>query len=152
MKKIVMFLVVLLLSKVVFAQGTTKPEELFSEYVALGEAFDIKLLEFYSDDAKISFYRVYPHGLERAMEFTAVEWKDLIVKMMPISKAKNDISTYSNIVITELDSGYKIKADRYPERKCYTDTGYYMILKFATNGQLMISEEYFETKPMPDCR
>lgn len=152
MKKVVLFLAVLFLSKVALAQGAVNPEELFDEYVKLGEEFDVKLLELYSDDAKIHMYRVYPHGLERAMEFTGTEWKDFIIKVMPLSKAKNDASTYSNIVVTEIDSGYKIKADRYSELKCYTDTGYYMIVKYVTNDQLMIAEEYFETKPSQDCR
>jgi hypothetical protein len=127
------------------------PEELFERYEQLAKSFDSSIGSLYFDDAKVHAYRVYPHGLERTMEFTGAEWKEFILKVMPMAKSQNDISTYSNIVITEVESGYKIKADRYSERKCYTDNGYYMIVKSDVNGELLISEEYLETKPMPNC-
>lgn len=127
------------------------PLEFFKSYVQLGESFDSDLANLYSEDALIHTYRVYPHGLERNMELTGAQWKALISRVMPIAKAQNDKSTFSDIAVTEIDGGYKIKADRYSVRKCYTDTGYYMIVKPTKNGSLTISEEYMETKPLPSC-
>ena len=70
---------------------------------------------------------------------------------MPLAKSQNEKGTFSKIEITETNDGYKIKADRYPVRKCYTDTDYYMIVKPSENGNLKIIEEYMESKPLPDC-
>ena len=125
--------------------------ELFDSYIQLGESFDPDVANLYSDDALIHAYRVYPHGLERNMELTGAQWKELMSRVMPIAKAQNDKSTFSNIAVTEIEGGYKIKADRYSVRKCYTDTGYYMIVKPTENGSLKIFEEYMETKPLPSC-
>lgn len=143
-------IVIWLFSSVLHASQS--PDELFEHYNELAVKFDPSLGSLYFDDAKIHAYRIYPHGLERVMEFSGVKWKNMMPQIMRMSGAKNDISRYSNIVISNLESGYKIKADRYSELKCYTDTGYFMIVKPNANGELLIAEEYFETKPMPDCR
>lgn len=70
---------------------------------------------------------------------------------MPLAKMKNDKSTFKNIAIKPEGNGYKIKAHRYSEKKCYTDKGYYMLLKRTEKGQLEIVEEYMETQPQSDC-
>lgn len=127
------------------------PDEFFKNYMKLGENFDSKVAELYDDSAKIHAYRVYPHGLERSMEFTGAQWKQLVQKAMPLAKAKNDKSTFSEISISTVENGYRIKANRYSERKCYIDTGYYMILKRENSGELAIYEEYMETKPLSNC-
>ncbi|MFB1037185.1 MAG: hypothetical protein QMC38_17800, partial [Sinobacterium sp.] len=127
------------------------PEELFKQYVVLGDNFDIIVAELYSDEAKIFAYRKYPHGLERVMELTGKQWKNLIVKVMPGAKAANDISTYTEVQIDGIKGGYKIRANRYSERKCYLDKGYYMIVKPDENGNLQITEEYSETQPQANC-
>lgn len=143
------FIILIVLSSAVNAEET--PRDLFSEYIRLGDAFDPAVVDLYDDSAQILAYRVYPHGLERNMELTGAQWKELVRKVMPMAKAKNDRSTFSNLAITEIEGGFKIKADRYSVRKCYTDTGYYMVVKPAKNGKLAIFKEYLETKPLPDC-
>jgi hypothetical protein len=85
------------------------------------------------------------------MEFTGQQWKQLLVRIMPMAKAQNDKSSYSNVVITMQGDGYKIKADRFSERKCYIDSGYYMIVAPNKDGELKILEEYMETQPESDC-
>lgn len=151
MKRVFLIFTVLFLSANIFAQRASTPEELFKQYVALGDNFDIKVAELYSDDAKISAYRKYPHGLERVMELSGKQWKTLLVKVMPGAKAANDISTYTEVEISSIIGGYKIKANRYSERKCYLDKGYYMLVKPDKNGNLRITEEYSETQPQSNC-
>lgn len=85
------------------------------------------------------------------MELAGRQWKALISRVMPIAKAQNDKSTFSNIAVTEIEGGHKIKAYRYSACKCYTDMGYYMIVKSTENGNLEIFEEYMGTKPLPSC-
>lgn len=126
-------------------------KEFFNRYIQLGESFDPSVASLYADTAQILAFRVYPHGLERSMELTGAQWKQLIQKVMPLAKAQNDKSTFSNVVIAENDGGFKIKADRYSVRKCYTDSGYYMVARMNEKGSLEIVKEYMETKPLPSC-
>lgn len=132
-------------------QADDKPAEFFQRYVELGNAFDTALADLYSDKALIHTYRVYPHGLERNMELTGEKWKQLITKVMPLAKVQNDKSIFSNVEIIEFEDGFKIRADRYSVRKCYTDTGYYMVVKPMADDSLKIVEEYMETQPLPNC-
>lgn len=151
MKHILKFglLVVSVLSNVTYA--SSKPEEFFNKFIELGHDFDPSVTSLYSNSATIHANRVYPFGIERSVEFTGVQWKQLATKLMPVAKAQNDKSTYSNTVITKQGSGYKIKANRYSIRKCYIDTGYYMVVEPESNGQLLIVEEYLETRPQSNC-
>jgi len=151
MKHIVRFAFVLTLALSNVTYASTRPEEFFSKYVELGNSFDPSVASLYSDSAKIRAYRVYPHGLERSMELTGVQWKQLAARLMPLSKARNDKSIFSNTVITKQGDGYKIKADCYSVLKCYTDSGYYMIVEPESNGQLSIVEEYIETQAQSGC-
>jgi hypothetical protein len=134
-----------------FASSIEQADAFFKKYIELGDKFDVAVAELYSDTAKIHTYRVYPHGLERAMELSGAQWKQLVKRVMPLAKAKNDKSTFSNITITKHGNGFKIKADRYSEIKCYTDKGYYMVVEPDSRGNLYIIEEYMETQPQSDC-
>jgi hypothetical protein len=139
----------ILLSQITQADELAK--ELFDKYVQLSDSFESSVADLYSDDAKIHTYRKYPHGLERAMELSGVQWKQLLVKAMPLAKAQNDKSVFSEVTISNYGSGHKIKANRYSNRKCYTDTGYYMVVAPNELGTLQIIEEYSETQPQSDC-
>lgn len=121
------------------------------KYVALGQAYDIRVADLYSDAAVIRAYRRYPHGLERAMELTGVQWKTLVTKVMPLAKLKGDRSTYANIEVSVDGAKAKIKADRYSVPKCYTDKGYYMVVEREADGRYLIVEEYTETQPQSNC-
>ncbi|MFU2508950.1 hypothetical protein [Pseudoalteromonas sp. ASV78] len=145
----ILSVLVILFTAVVRAESD--PQNFFQNYTRLGDNFDLMVAELYNDSAKIHAYRVYPHGLERNMEFTGAQWKQFIQKVMPLAKLQNDKSTFSDIKISEVEGGYKVKANRYSERKCYMDTGYYMILQRQVNGNLAIFEEYMETKPLSNC-
>ena len=134
-----------------YANTTEQAEKFFSKYITLSDTFDISVAKLYSDNAKIHTYRVYPHGLERAMELSGAQWKKLVINIMPLAKAKNDKSTFSNITIIKQGNNFKIKANRYSELKCYMDKGYYMVVEPDNNGNLLIIEEYMETQPQSNC-
>ncbi len=127
------------------------PEVFFKEYVSLGDNFDSSVATLYSDNAKIHSYRVYPHGLERSMELSGAQWKELVVQTMPLAKSKNDLSQFSDIEYVKTKSGFKIKANRYSVRKCYIDKGYFMVIERTLNKEYQIIEEYMETQPQSNC-
>lgn len=126
-------------------------KDFLERFVALGDAHDPALADLYSDGAVIKAHRRYPHGLERTLELTGVQWKALVRTAMPWAKALNDRSELRDPQF-EVDQGkVTIRADRYSVRKCYLDTGYYMILERQPDGALGIVEEYTETQPQSDC-
>lgn len=141
----------MMLGCVGIAVASDDVEKFFGQYVSLGDNFDSSVANLYADFAKIHAYRKYPHGLERNLEMTGSQWKALLLRVMPLAKAKNDKSEFSNIAISKIKEGYKIKADRYSVSKCYTDTGYYMVVQPRAVGGLEIVEEYMETEPLSNC-
>lgn len=144
------FIMILLLSFTNICLACNEAEHFFKDYQELARNFNPEISALYSDTAKISTFRVYPHGLERQMELTGMQWKLLMQKVMPLAKARNDKSTFSNVLISKTHNGYRIKADRYSELKCYKDTGYYMTLE-KVYSKLLITEEYMETRPQSYC-
>jgi hypothetical protein len=101
------------------ANTSEKANNFFNKYIQLSDSFDVSVVNLYLDEAKIHTQRKYPHGLERGMELTGSQWKQLVVKVMPIAKAQNDKSTFSKITTIKQGDGFKIKSNRYSERKCY---------------------------------
>jgi len=123
----------------------------FNKYIKLSDNYDYSVVKLYSDNAKVHMRRKYPNGLERTMELSGFQWKQLLTKSLPLAKAQNDKSIFSKITISKYGKGFKIKAHRYSSRKCYTDTGYYMVVTPDDTGELKIIEEYSETQPQSNC-
>lgn len=154
MRRIVLILMACGLASDAFADPGLDRDarDMLARYIALGEAYDPAIAELYADDAVIKTYRRYPFGRERAMEMRGAAWKALIRTAMPWAKAQNDRSEFRETEF-EVDEGrVRIKANRYAFRKCYLDTGYYMIVARQPDGSLRIVEEYSETQPQSDCR
>ena len=81
---LVVISILMLYSSVLANNATEKSAVIFFEkYISLGENFDESVADLYSDNAKISTYRRYPHGLEKAMEIDGSKWKLLVKKTMP---------------------------------------------------------------------
>ena len=126
--------------------------EFFQKYIDLGEAFDREIIELYADHAVIKARRVYPpHGLERILSLDGIKWKKLLLETLPMSRAKGDISKFSNIKIEVAGRKATIKADRYSLLKCYADKEYYMVIERMQNDAYKIIEEFMVTQPQSDC-
>lgn len=119
---------------------------------ALGDAYDPALADLYADDAAIKAIRRYPGGQERVMELTGIEWKDLIRSAMPLARLQNDRSELREPEFEVEGDRVKVKANRYSFRKCYLDTGYYVILERQSDRSLRIVEEYYGTQAHSDCQ
>jgi ketosteroid isomerase-like protein len=126
-------------------------QEFFSNYIELSHSYDTALADLYSDDAVISTYRRYPHGLERVMRASGVRWKQILRQAMPIARAQNDRSEYEDLTFEQKNNTVKITAQRYSVRKCYWDPVYYMIVKKQAEGDLKIIRESGESQPQSDC-
>ena len=155
MRRVFTFLTIVASLAVVSVQAdstdTKAARAFFTKYIELGDRYDEKVANLYSDGAVIRTYRRYPHGLERAMELSGSQWKALLVKTMPLAKAQADRSTYSNVEVSVTGPKAKIKANRYSVGKCYTDTEYFMVIERQSSGAYLIVEEYSETQPQANC-
>ena len=147
------FFVAFTLAAVSFARAGPEQEakDFFARYVALGKAYDPAVADLYSDEATIRTFRRYPHGVERALEISGIQWKALVRKVMPLAKAQSDRSEYKEPRFEVTGGKIKISAKRYSVRKCYWDPSYYLLLQKQPNGALAIVEEYSETQPQSDC-
>ena len=155
MRRVFTFLTIVASLAVVSVQAdstdTKAARAFFTKYIELGDRYDEKVANLYSDGAVIRTYRRYPHGLERSMELSGSQWKALLVKAMPLAKAQADRSTYSNIEVSVTGPKAKIKANRYSVGKCYTDTEYFMVIERQSSGAYLIVKEYSETQPQANC-
>lgn len=133
------------------ADSTAAARAFFERYVEMERSYDPGIARLYADDAAIRSYRRYPHGLERAMELSGAQWKRLIAQAMPLARAQGDRSRYSAVKVAAAGMRATIRAVRYSERKCYTDTAYYMVIERRDDGRYLIVEEYSETQPQSDC-
>ena len=125
--------------------------QFFAHGQALGESYDVAIADLYADDARIIAFRRYPHGLERAAEFSGSQWKVLIQSLMPIARSRNDRSEYEDVSFNVEGNTVRIRARRYSVRKCYWDDNYYMIIAKKPGGKIQVIEEYTESQPLSDC-
>lgn len=143
-------LVVLSFAQPALAKKNKEASDFFNRYVTLSDNFDVSVASLYSDNAKIHAFRHTPDGLVRVLQMTGTQWKELVVKVMPVAKESGDISKYSNITFSTEGDTVKIKAERYSVLKCFTDKAYYMVVE-KEGKEFKIIEEYIETYPQSTC-
>ncbi|WP_017445884.1 hypothetical protein [Gayadomonas joobiniege] len=127
------------------------PVEFFRRYALLLQMYDEKVIELYSDSAQILGYTKHAHGLKKFAELTGKEWKKSASAAIWMSRNTGDKITYSNANFIKVDNGFRITADRYSVKLCYTDSSFYQIVKFNKEGKLKIIKEYFEVLAESKC-
>ena len=120
-------------------------KKFFELFVTLGDNYDPKVADLYSDKAVIKTNRIYPDGSVKTMTIPALEWKQLVNKVMPLAKERGDRSTFSKLQFRIEGSAVRINAIRYSELKKYSSP--YSMLVGPENGKWLILEETTETKP-----
>src|SRR5687767_3530990 len=91
---------------------TGAAQKLFEQYVAMGQAYDPDLAELYADDAVIQNKRRFPSGEVRELNIPAPKYKALIRQVMPLAKARDDRSTYSDVTYGAEGNRVRIRATR----------------------------------------
>ena len=119
---------------------------LFERYVALEKAFDPAAADLYADEAVIQNKRKYPDGQVKTMSMPAAKYKALVRSAMPVAKARNDRSTYSEVRYSAEGAGVRITAQRFSELKKYTSP-LSMLVKPDARGAWLIYEELSESQP-----
>ena len=116
----------------------------FERYVRLEHNFDPAQADLYADDAKIFNKRIYPGGKVASIPVAALLYKNLIRRTMADSKAKGDISNYSDETYTLEGNMVRIKATRYSVLKKYSSPLSQLVGPDA-NGVWVIHEEISES-------
>jgi hypothetical protein len=80
------------------------------------------------------------------LEVPAPKYKELLRQTMPLTKARNDITTYSDVSYALEGSNVRIKATRFSELKKYSSP-YSLLVGPTVNGTWQILEELSESKP-----
>jgi ketosteroid isomerase-like protein len=124
----------------------SRARTLFTQFVALGKAFDPALADLYADDARIMSVRKYPNGTQRTLDMRGAEYKALIREVMPIAKARGDTNTYADISYQREGSRIRIRATRVPALKQYASP-YSLVVGPDALGRWLIYEERSMTKP-----
>ena len=133
------------------AQPVTQAEAaaFFKRMAEMNAKFDARYPELYSPEATVI-------GRKQDGDKTVVtgaQWQQLLTFGAEKAKKRNDSSTFSNMRYEAQGERMKITADRYAVRKCYTDSGYYMIVgRQGKGGPLWIEEESFELSPPNQCK
>ena len=144
-------LIVLGLAAFVEAQGLSadsraKAEQLWSRFVALEAAFDPAVADLYSDQAVIRNRRTYPTGEVREATVPAVQYKLLVRQAIPIAKARNDTSRYSNCSYVADGPRVRILCSRFSVLKNYTSP-VSVLVGPGPSGSWLIFEELSESRP-----
>jgi hypothetical protein len=136
------------------AASPVSPEEgrqFFERYIALDGAFDPEFVTLYSDDTRVRFTRHLPTGQAQEIVVDGAQWKNLLIKLLALAKARNDRSEYRDPRYDREGDKLRIRADRYSLRKCYWDKRFYILLTRRPNGAVYIEEQFFEVRVLPDC-
>ena len=147
MKKTITITLIVFISNLCHAIDNSSALSFFENYQKLSKEFNPEVISLYSDEAKISSLREYPSGQTREISMTGKEFKELLKKVLPLAKARGDISHFSEIQISIESNTARISAHRYSQLKDYTDESYYMVIKEIEDQKLMIIKEHTGTRP-----
>ena len=117
----------------------------FNDYVTAANNYSNTVGDMYSPNAKIIRQVVKPDGTTANASTDTATY----IKQMKLGQAGAKLrkykNTYTNIVATPVDGGYKISSLRQPSGEDYK-LKTYMIVKKQPNGKWLITEEMMQTK------
>ena len=144
-KLIITLLTTILVSATVLADDKQEAIDFFNSYVDGANNYSPALTEMYSPSAKIIRQVVKPDGTTVDIVTNTATY----IKQMKIGQAGAKLrkykNSYSNIIATPVDDGYKISSLRQPSGETYK-LKTYMIVKKQPNGKWLITEELMQTK------
>ena len=131
---------------VAHADEAEKAREFFGEFVNRANAFDSGIVELYSPNARVITLR---DGSEK-LELSGAQWKQLLVRFLPVAKKRGDISTFKDVKVFPHGDGFRISAVRTSAVKCVSDPNYHLDV-VRMEERWVIVEEYTETVSLSRC-
>ena len=146
MKKIFLSLITIaFVSLSAFADEKQEAIDFFNSYVNAANTYSATIADMYSPSAKIIRQIVKPDGTTANASTDTATY----IKQMKIGQAGAKLrkykNTYTNIVATPVEGGYKISSLRQPSGEDYK-LKTYMVVKKQPNGKWLIVEEMMQTK------
>ena len=146
MKKILILLIMsLFLPLSVFADEKQEAVDFFNSYVDGANNYSPTIIEMYSPSAKIIRQVIKPDGSTVNVNTNTSTY----IKQMKLGQAGAKLrkykNTYTDIVVTPVDGGYKVSSLRQPSGETYK-LKTYMIVKKQPSGKWLITEELMQTK------
>ncbi len=135
------------LSPAAYAGEAEDVREFFKTFVEKANAFDTGIVDLYSPNARIATLR---DGTER-LELSGAQWKQLLVRFMPVAKKRGDTSTFEDINVSPHGDGFRVTATRTSAIKCVSDPNYHLDV-VQKDGSWVVVEEYTETVSLSQCR
>ena len=120
--------------------------QLFERYDALSAAFDTTVADLFSDSAMIQNTRRYPDGTSKVLTLPAPAYKDLIRKVMPLARARDDRNSYSRVTYVAEGPNVRIAGQRTSTMKKSTSP-FSLLVGADEKGKWLILEEITESQP-----
>ena len=128
-----------------FADDKQEAIDFFNNYVNAANSYSNTVGEMYSPSAKIIRQIIKPDGTTaNATTDTATYIKQMKIGQAG-AKLRHYKNTYTNIVATPVEGGYKVSSLRQPSGEDYK-LKTYMIVKKQPDGKWLITEEMMQTK------
>ncbi len=128
----------------VYAYTPQEGMTFFDKYQNLANSYDEKLLDMYSDDAKIIREVVKPTGETVAVKVPTKRFFKELKIGQKTAKLKKYRNKYKNVIVEEIPNGIKISAERQPSKETYW-LKMYQIVQPTKEGP-KITEEMMQTK------
>ena len=145
MKKLLLTLIVMIFGLSASASDKSDALAFFNNYVNASNSYSAKLLNMYSDNAKIIRQVVKPDGTTANAYFAMKDYKHQMVLSSKLAKIRNYKNYYSDISTTKVANGYRINALRKPSLSDYKLKAS-MVVQKQSNGKWLIIEEMMQTK------
>lgn len=122
------------------AQKIAAAQQLFSQWLALGDAYDPRIANLYSDAAYIVSLRIKPDGTQEQRSWTGKQFKQILRLGMEAAKQQNDRSDYSQTEYLIEGELVRIKSQRTQVGKSKSAPHHLVIAK-SPDGYWRIYQE-----------
>lgn len=129
----------------------TPAERFMKRYQHLSDTYDPAIAELYADDAvlKTSYTRMSGEIVE--MSFTGAQYKELVPKVSPLAKARQDRSELKDLRYEAIEGGVRVRATKVSISKCYEDSGFILDLRNDGAGGFVIVGNFSNTQSRNMC-
>lgn len=127
----------------------TEAEGFLKRMAQLNHDFDEKYVDLYAADANVTGHKS-DSGESRTL--TGAQWRQLMLFGWEKAKKRDDRFTLKKVRFEPVGARMKVLAERYVLRKCNTDPDYHLVLGRQPDGQILITEEYFDLSVPNRCR
>lgn len=128
----------------VYASTPQEGMAFFDKYQNYANTYDTKLLDLYTNDAKIIREVVKPTGETVAVKVPTKRFFHELKIGQKTAKLRRYKNKYRNVIAQEVPNGIKISAERQPSKETYWLKMYQIVQ--PTDSGLKITEEMMQTK------